>query len=269
MTNLVPFVKALGRHWLPLMGCAGFTFLGIYGLAANKTGLWMFRASIVLGAFFFLAASYRAWDEQFRERHRLESRIRGFPLIRVVEPGLYAQWKELHMQHKTMTGEIVKVDSRRISALMLRLQNQPDTQAPESVATGVSATILFHDSNGNRLFSMDARWADTAAPFEREHYDDITEILAVNFPIGQQRTLDIALKYPEDAECYAMNSDNYNAPDLRLPTHRLPPGTIIGDLRVQGLNIDCSINIQFTNGGSGQPLVALKSDYRNNLVVPQ
>jgi hypothetical protein len=46
------------------MGCAAFTFLGIYVAAANKTNTWIVGESGAVGAILFFVASYRAWKRQ-------------------------------------------------------------------------------------------------------------------------------------------------------------------------------------------------------------
>lgn len=53
------------REWWGLMGCAAFTFLGIYIAATNKSNAWIVGGSAALGTILFFVASYRAWKKLY------------------------------------------------------------------------------------------------------------------------------------------------------------------------------------------------------------
>jgi len=96
---------------------------------------------------------------------------------------------------------------------------------------------------------------------------DITEILAVNFPVGQSRSLDILIKYTEDEECYAMNHESYNFKDLKNPRFRLPKGTLRGVVRVQAPYVDCTVTIDFVNDGAESSVRALHWNLRDDIAT--
>ena len=73
MDRLWLFIREWFREWWGLMGCAAFTFLGIYIAGANKSNAWVVGASVILGSAFFFAASYRAWLRQHDARLKAEA----------------------------------------------------------------------------------------------------------------------------------------------------------------------------------------------------
>ena len=64
MRTIWEFISEWFREWWGLMGCAAFTFLGIYVAAANKSNAWIVASSAALGYISFFTASYRAWKRQ-------------------------------------------------------------------------------------------------------------------------------------------------------------------------------------------------------------
>src|SRR5207245_2133202 len=96
------------------------------------------------------------------------------------------------------------------TALRLRLRNQPRINVESAVARQVSAVVRFYDVAGNSLFSMDGRWADSPQPSERDPSQDyVATSLAVPFPLGLARSLDLVFKRPGEATCIAINNDNF------------------------------------------------------------
>ncbi len=63
------------KEWWALMGCAAFTFLGIYVAWANKSNEWVVTGSACLGMIFFFVASYKAWKRQYDAREKAETEL--------------------------------------------------------------------------------------------------------------------------------------------------------------------------------------------------
>jgi hypothetical protein len=213
----------------------------------------------VVNACFAIGCVYGAAYSVCKREHSryvaLAERIKGFPLLQVPQDGLFIQPMDFSFGHG-------------VSTLRLNLVNSPIAPTTEAAATGVRADLAFYTSKGERLFRLDGRWADSPQPAERDRAQDIvTTLLAVDFPIGQTRPLDIAFKAPRDA-CYAVNNDNF-APgvlDPRLPQRRLPEGNIVTKVRVRGVQVDCSINLTFIN--DAEQLRIVDYTWRNNLKLP-
>ena len=64
------------------MGCAAFTFLGIYIAATNRSNGWAVGASAALAAFLFFVASYLAWKEQHDALSKAEAELNAEADIR-------------------------------------------------------------------------------------------------------------------------------------------------------------------------------------------
>ncbi len=72
----------------------------------------------------------------------------------------------------------------------------------------------------------------------------ITDLLEMSFPMGGERSLDVAFKMPSDSEGYLYNNDNYLCqPDFKLPKHRLEAGTYRAEVRLRAINVDETIEI--------------------------
>jgi hypothetical protein len=89
MRSVVTFVREWFREWWALMGCAAFTFLGIYVAGLNKSNAWIIGSSAALGTIFFFVASYRVWKRQNNARIMAETELNKSAKIlrRSPEPG--------------------------------------------------------------------------------------------------------------------------------------------------------------------------------------
>jgi hypothetical protein len=217
-------------------------------------------------------AAYLVWSKEEKEKQKFIEQIQGFPVIRIAPDGFHSDQFSFRCFVITQSGQQVQVgDAVNFYCLRLRLVNSPVTPGKDSVAQGVRATITFYTPDGNKLVTMDGRWSDTPQHAERDRSKDfVTDILTVSIPIGQARNLDIVFKHPDEDECYAVNNDNFapGVADLRLPNRRLPKGMVIAKVRLQGVYIDCLIDLHFSNEGTGGSLKAVSSCWTNNLREP-
>lgn len=115
MTTLWLYLQALWRHWWSLMGCAAFTFLGIYAAATSQTPAWAVRASFALSAILFFVASYQAWKQE-RESLTDELSKNQQPDIRGEAYDFGFDEKRIATQivdevkHKSLVGFVFKLD---------------------------------------------------------------------------------------------------------------------------------------------------------------
>src|SRR5262249_37736344 len=133
------------------------------------------------------------------------------------------------------------------SVIRFRLANEPIVPEENSVARQIRATLKFYNASGERLFEMDGRWSDSPQPSQRDPGQDIIKILAVDFPIGQRRSLDIAFKDKAKGDCYGVNNDSWQFPELKNPAWRLPLGTILVVVDITGVRVKCTARLQFAN----------------------
>jgi len=136
-------------------------------------------------------------------------------------------------------------------ALHLKFKNDPVSADGNSEAKNVSATIRFFDSHHKELFAIDGRWADGKYPTPTTPKADIGP---ADFTIGQTRDLDIALKYPSELDCYAVNNESFerNPGHLTLNEYKLVGTDLAAEIRLRGPLVDSKWKIKFRNLGVGQ-----------------
>ena len=233
------------------------TFSAILFVLALLTGGVPHLVSLSFAIVCVYLASYSVWQRTRRQLDRAEAVISGFPRILTAQDAL---------RHQLVGFTLPSREGVTVSALKLFVTNQPVFNTGDSTAEDVRATLTFRDQKGNLLFSMDARWADSTTPPERDRFKDITEILAVKFAPGQTRPIDIAFKHiQDDGNCYAMNHENYGGwPLLKMPDHKLPFGTILVEADIQAPRLRSVVHLQFSNPKSKDGLLqGLRYECRN------
>jgi hypothetical protein len=264
---MLRFLRAIYSQWGS--GVTGTLSAPLFILAFITGGTPRIIAAVFAVLCLYVAA-YLVWAKEESERRRLEDQICGFPLIRIAPDGFHADRFALRSFQIGIPGAPMVIASEDFDCLRLRLVNRPTTAGTESVARGVRATIVFMKRDGTRLVEFDGRWADTPQESERDRTRDfVTEVLAVSFPIGQARNLDLVAKQSNDDECYGVNNDNFTAgAAFKLPNRRMPKGILLAQVRVQGVSVDCSIDLRFDNEGKGGSLRVISSHWKNNLASP-
>jgi hypothetical protein len=64
MRPLGLFLRSLAKRWWALLSSAVFTFIGPYGMAAEKSNHWVFSVSIIAAVISFVVASFGAWSQE-------------------------------------------------------------------------------------------------------------------------------------------------------------------------------------------------------------
>ncbi len=113
--------------------------------------------------------------------------------------------------------------------------NEPKVYAVEAAAKDTYAEISFYTNKGELLLgSIYGRWGDTKQP--EDPFEPTRELVKVNFePTGQRRELDIAMKYPEDKDCYAFNNESYSSYDWRISKFLLKGDSFYVKVRLAGI----------------------------------
>lgn len=62
---------------------------------------------------------------------------------------------------------------------------------------------------------------------------------------GQQYGLDVALKYPGEAECYAFNNKSYSARDRKRDEYRLTESPVRVRVVIRGQELDHPVSCEF------------------------
>lgn len=99
--------------------------------------------------------------------------------------------------------------------------------------------VTFYSEGKAWLFpEIKARWRDADSPLSLSPYQLHTAAEAIRIPADSEpRELDVAMKYPEDAYCYAYNNANTSGYEWsRKPEHRLTELEFIAEVTVRGSN---------------------------------
>jgi hypothetical protein len=108
MRTLPKFIKEWFKDWFGLMGCAIFTFVGIYAAATEKSSAWVVWASAVAGAAMFFVASFQAWKRQYAANQILQERVTRLEVaVRGGEPICDPSTLHCQQQISTPTGSTV------------------------------------------------------------------------------------------------------------------------------------------------------------------
>jgi len=263
------WLSAMFATWVGRMAAGVSVLLAIGGATAPVLGWtwWPYTSLWIAAGFCIVMASYDIWIAEHKHRISLEAKVSGFPRLRLAPDAIRPESFTIRYG-TTSDGRIVIGPT--YTALRLRLTNDPPHNTPDSYARGVRASVSFWNPlTGDRLLFVDGRWADSTQPSQRDVNRDITEILAVDFPVGQSRSLDLLIKYPEDEYCYAMNNDSYEVPDLRNNNLRLPKGILRIVVRVQAPYVDCTITAEVANDGERHSVRPLKWDLSDAISVSQ
>lgn len=144
--------------------------------------------------------------------------------------------------------------------MKVRLVNDPATFEATAIARRVTAKISVLQ-DGRLLKRIDGRWSESEQPNARiVASQTITDLLEMDFPLGGERSIDIAFKIKDDTHGYLFNNDNYLAqPSMQLEKHRLEPGVYVVEVRLRAIGVDCGVRWTFKVhgvGGTIEPLTA-------------
>src|ERR1035441_5121230 len=67
------YANRVWKHWLALMSCAAFTFIGFYVAYASKSNAWTVRAIFCAALVFLFIAGFLAWRDEHRELIKAET----------------------------------------------------------------------------------------------------------------------------------------------------------------------------------------------------
>jgi hypothetical protein len=244
------FLGAILDDWLSRLVGPLSLFFTIWGLLAD--GAHTKAAAIGLGFLCWLVAAYRVWAKQHIELVKYRD---DRPRLLVPPHGLYQDVRTFTFTTTTPAPRraistavaeppVINQSHRQFPMLHLRIKSDTWTPLPteRSLARRVSATVTASDVNGKELFEMHGRWSDEPQPTHLAADRSVTEILAVDFGLGQSRELDLCLL--ERGECFGFNNDSYQRGVV--DRQWAMPGSIhCLKVRVQGVLIDETWIIDF------------------------
>jgi hypothetical protein len=128
----------------------------------------------------------------------------------------------------------------------VRFMNDPLHPCPNAIAKDIVAKVQFFKAN-SLMFEMDGRWADSDQASLRDFRQSRNDLLKMEFAIGGEHDLDIALRDPASGVCFAWNNDNYNYPNMLKPEHRMDGDLFRVVVRLRGSWVEESFVFEFKN----------------------
>jgi hypothetical protein len=248
MRRLVQFFKAFSGDWLALMSGPPTVPLTIAAFfVPNRLLRVLFGCLAVLCAF---VASFRVWA---RERTKVEEEIKE---LRAFKKEVENEQIQLQLApdgyHICMpTYGFPYRPSEQGFSLMATFVNNPKPGMPGKPAHQVAAWITYTDADGHS-FRIPGRWADTTQP---EHFDPLeskTSLLRVDFEVGSEHPLDIAVKFPKDLLCYAVNNESF--PDVRRDDRKLVGPLVKVKVELLAEWVNQAFTFEFINHGENHQL---------------
>ena len=140
-------------------------------------------------------------------------------------PNPFANEPEMQYNRPTQFTESGRLSQRKKSKMVhVLFSNEPEKPTKLNDAIKVRAELTYYDTMDKRLLGpINGRWGDSKEPGQLTP-DQRMEILFMNFPSnGAECNLDVAMRYPDDQECYAYNNESYFAPNgsFKKPEYKL------------------------------------------------
>ncbi len=233
-------------HWKQaLTGPLVTIILLLYEQWAGKSPTWGWFAAII--------ASGLAWQfyselkKSQSKSEELERHLADAPLLKVLPNGFYVDVRPLVEQ----VGPVIRqVD--QLSCIHVKFKNNPERSTERSIGKNILAELNYFDDADHLLCTVLGRWGDTPQPPYLLPGQSPAQVLAmVDFGIGQERELDIAFKYQNEADCFAMSNDTYAYRDWRHPKQKLSRENVRVRVRLRGVGVDSSWDFWFHNPKSG------------------
>lgn len=160
---------------------------------------------------------------------------------------------------RSMTGESFVPPSRTreeryASFVFARVVNDHSSPGIGVAAKDVRARVSYYSpDNVWRLDKVKGRWRNSDSPVDLSPFRTHPESEAIDIPPdGEPRELDLVMKFPEDAYCYAYNNENLNHEWSRMPEHRITELEFIAEVTVRGSNfVEISRRFVISHGGIG------------------
>lgn len=135
------------------------------------------------------------------------------------------------------------------SSLNVLFANDAEGLTEGCVARSVIAVIRFLDASGGLLCEVDAgRWGDADQPTNPRA--SRVPLRRVDFPIGETRELNVAIKFLADGRCYAVDND-YVATGGRKQSLQLRGETVTAEIKLLAVGVNVEWSVRFENPVNG------------------
>jgi hypothetical protein len=234
--NQIAFGKAIFREYIVLL--TGGIITAVVGLSEhykNQSLSWPWYCAILLS--FVVIACYRAWVV---EHGKVPDMVR-------LEPCGSPQFQVCRM-----TFTFPNTQPEVGSCLRARFINKASAGKPGKNACGVIARITYTDQDGSSYYHS-GRWAESTQPEALHPLESKLSLLPIDFLVGMEHDLDIAVKFAREPYCYAVNNESF--PWMRIPEKQLKGPIIKVKVELTGETVNEVFEFKFTNPGSDHFLV--------------
>ena len=249
LRNLGQFVKDAGRYGIASEIAASILFIvTLVEHARDKT--FSSLPFICLSALLLFLGGFLAWSRQCHANKalqdkfiQLENQLTDVPNLNVAPHGFYADIRPLAEQ----VGPVFRTIAQ-LSCLNVKFKNDPRLATQSSIARNILAELEFFDESGHLLSTLLGRWGDSPQPPHLPQGQSPAQTLAmVDFGIGQERELNIAFKYQDEADCFGMSNETYAYKDWKHPKQKLVRENIKVRVRLRGVGVDSTWDFWFHN----------------------
>jgi hypothetical protein len=210
-------------------GAAGAAFLGII----------VFIGTVVIG---FLRAPVLLDEDAKRENDALRAEL--FAIQNRERPAIVIR------RHSVDDRTFYPLQNSCFSSLNLLFANDASGVTEDCTARNVVARVQFSDSSGSALCEVDAgRWGDADQP--RDSIASRVPLRRVDFPIGETRELNVAIKFSSDGRCFGVDND-YVATRGRRPSLEITEEIVSARVRLLGVGVNSEWVIRFENPSVGR-----------------
>jgi hypothetical protein len=243
-------------HWKKaLMGPVVTIVVLIYQQSTGRPPTWGWFVAIIGSglAWQFYSGMKKSQADLEMLKQDLERQSADSPRFKVVPNGFYADVR----QQKETIGPVTRVRAE-ISCLHIKFKNDPEQSTENCIGKNILAELDFFDDGGHLLSTVRGRWGDTPEPPYLPPGASPAQALAmVDFGIGQERELNIAFKYLDEADCFAVSNEIYAYPDWKHPKQKLSVESLRTRVRLRGIGVDSSWDLWFKNP-KNSPLIKIR-----------
>lgn len=229
------YITALGRWGWVAMADIILSSVGAYLDISNTASIpmWLWGTFLLIG---LIVAPFWAFHKLRVERDELQDILSARPKMEmhgspyVDKRGIFSV-TEIEGQYP-LIGEPFFAH--------VKFHNNPEVRRTETTARNIVAEITIFDNESKKLLDVVyGRWADTKQPGTLSPFEPIRNLYQVEFePNGLPRELDIALKYPEDEDCYAFSNESCRSRDWKIPRFLLKGNKFRVRVSLVGGNVD-------------------------------
>jgi hypothetical protein len=248
--SLKDYIIDLGKWGLLVMGVNIFNAIGAYSAITGSPIIdiptWVWLSLLIIG---LLIAPFFAYH---KKRTKLNSILSVNPNLEI-DGCPYIDARPIYSR-KEIEGQYPLIGKPYFAHV--KFCNKPNIPTEQATAKDVIAEISFYNNAGEPIppDNLLGRWGDKEQP--KSYFEPIRELAKVDFePNGLYHELDVAMKYPEDEDCYAFGNESYFSYGWKKPSFSLKGHSFKVKIRLVGVPmVDKTWWFTLHNEGTGKSM---------------